>query len=50
MDYSFSNGIKGGHLSNDGLTESFEKILVPTHRHDVEMDLKSKCFTPEIDK
>ena len=40
IDYSFSNGIKGGHLSNDGLTESFEKILVPTHRHDVEMDLK----------
>ncbi|MCH2059966.1 MAG: hypothetical protein MK183_05010 [Verrucomicrobiales bacterium] len=40
IDYSFSNNIKAGHLSNEGLTESFEGIPVPTHRHDVEMDLK----------
>jgi len=40
IDYSFSNNIKAGHLSNDGLTESFKGIPVPTHRHNVKMDLK----------
>ena len=40
IDYSFSNNIKAGHLSNDGLTESLKGIQVPAHRHDVKMDLK----------
>ena len=39
-DFSISNGIFGSHLSNNGLTSSFENVEVPTHRHDVEMDLR----------
>lgn len=44
-DFSISNGIFGTHFSNNGLTRSFENIEVPTHRHDVEMDLKRASFS-----
>mgnify|MGYP003978449917 FL=1 len=44
-DFSISNGIFGAHLSNNGLTSSFDNIEVPTHRHDVEMDLRRASFS-----
>ena len=50
-DFSFSNGITGSHLANYGLNDSYEFVDVPTHRHDVEMDLRrvSLSFMKSID-